>query len=58
MRHLNRLFFIACVLIITNAALAADEDVPSIKTTVSRKRILIGDRIRYKAENFQGWISK
>jgi hypothetical protein len=31
---------------------AVDEDIPSIKTTVNRQRILIGDRIRYDAEIF------
>lgn len=52
MRFLSRLFFIAGILLITNAALALDEDIPSLKTTISRKRILIGDRIRYKVEIF------
>lgn len=52
MRYFNRLFFIAGLLLVTNTAWALDEDTPFLKNTISRKRILIGDRIRYKAEIF------
>jgi hypothetical protein len=52
MKCLNRLFIIAGILLVVNAAFALDEDSSSIKTSVSRKRILIGDRIRYKVEIF------
>ncbi|MDP3792056.1 MAG: hypothetical protein Q8R38_08465 [Candidatus Omnitrophota bacterium] len=52
MKFFNRMIFITGVLLISNIALAADEDTSSIKTTINRKRILIGDRIHYKAEIF------
>lgn len=52
MRHLKRLFFIAGVLLISSTLFAADGDLPYMKTTINRKRILIGDRIRYKVEIF------
>ena len=52
MKYLNKLFIIAGILLIVNSALALDEDSPSIKTSISRKRILIGDRIRYKVQIF------
>lgn len=52
MRYLKRFFLIAGVLLITNASFALDEDTPFLKTSISRKRILVGDRIRYKAEIF------
>ena len=50
MRYFRILFLATAVLFTANMVFAADEDIPSIKTTVSRQRILIGDRIRYKAE--------
>ena len=52
MKYLNRLILATGILLIMTAVLTADEDTPSIKTTISRKRIMIGDRIRYKAEIF------
>lgn len=52
MKYFKILFLTAAVLLAVNTAFAADEDTPSIKTTVNRQRILIGDRIRYKAEIF------
>lgn len=52
MKFLDRLSIIAGILLIANTVFALDEDSPSIKTSVSRKRILIGDRIRYKVEIF------
>lgn len=52
MRYFKILFLAAAVLLTVNMAFAVDEDIPSIKTTVSRQRILIGDRIRYNAEIF------
>lgn len=52
MRYLKRLFFIAGVLLIANTTFTADEDIPYIKTAINKKRILIGDRIRYRVEIF------
>jgi len=53
LKRLSRLFFIGLILVITNTAFAVkDEPAPSIKTSISRKRILVGDRIRYKTEIF------
>lgn len=53
MKYFKGLFFTTVVLLITNiAAFALDEDRPSIKTSINRKRILIGDRIRYKVQIF------
>lgn len=50
MKYFKILFLSAAVLLTANMVFAADEDIPSIKTTVNRHRILIGDRIRYNAE--------
>lgn len=54
MRYVGRFFLAAVILLAANTAFAADEDTPSIKTTVNRQRILIGDRIRYQAEVVSG----
>lgn len=50
MRNLPKYLFAASFLFMTAAGFAADEEAPSIKTGLSRKRIFIGDRIRYKVE--------
>ena len=56
MRRFNGLIILAVcgILLTASAAQAVDEDKPSIKTTISRKRILVGDRIRYKAQISSG----
>ena len=53
MRFLSRIF-IAAVIIMTahNAFAAKDDAAPSSKISINRKRILVGDRIRYKVEIF------
>lgn len=50
MKRSAALFSIFFILIPAQIALAIDEDAPSLKTSINRKRILIGDRIRYKAQ--------
>lgn len=50
MKNLSKLFFIAAFLIVASFGMAQDEDAPSIKTSINKKRIFIGDRIRYKVE--------
>ena len=53
MRYLNRVFLAGLILLIANGASAVkDLDAPSMKTSISKKRILVGDRIRYKVEIF------
>lgn len=52
MTRLKNICLIACMIFIGCVASAADDDAPYVKTTLNRKRILIGDRIRYKAEIF------
>jgi len=41
-------------LAISALAMAADDGAPSIKTSINRKRIFVGDRIRYKTEIASG----
>lgn len=50
MSRLFRLLPVIIILSAVNIAQAADQDIPAIKTTINRHRILVGDRIRYKAE--------
>ena len=50
MRYVFRLLFLAIFLTISAFAMAKEESSPSIKTSISRKRIFVGDRIRYKTE--------
>ena len=51
MRRFGPLFIISLLLVAANTAFAVnDPDAPSLKTSISRKRILVGDRIRYKCE--------
>ena len=50
MRYAARLLFLAMFLLISAFAMAAEESAPSIKASMSRKRIFVGDRIRYRTE--------
>lgn len=50
MRYAARILFLAVFLAISAFAMAAEEAVPSIKASINRKRIFVGDRIRYKTE--------
>ena len=50
MRYAARLLFLTVFLAISVFAMAAEEAVPSIKASISRKRIFVGDRIRYRTE--------
>jgi len=52
MIYIKKLYLIVGIVLVTGIAFAADEDAPFVKTALSRKRILIGDRIRYKVEIF------
>ncbi len=48
MRYAARLLFLTIFLSICAFAIAQEESAPSIKAGISRKRIFVGDRIRYK----------
>jgi len=48
--RLFRLLPVIVILLAADITPAADQDIPAIKTTINRHRILVGDRIRYKAE--------
>ncbi len=50
MRYAARLFFLSIFMLIWASAIAAEEVAPSIKASISRKRIFVGDRIRYRTE--------
>ena len=50
MRYIARLLFLTIFLAISVSAMAEENPVPSIKASISRKRIFIGDRMRYKVE--------
>lgn len=50
MRHVIRHFLAAYFLLIAVFSFAAETEQPSMKASVSRKRIFIGDRIRYNIE--------
>ncbi len=50
MRYAARSLFLAILLLISVFAMAAEDPLPSIKAGISRKRIFVGDRIRYKTE--------
>jgi hypothetical protein len=50
MRYASKLILLMVFLLITAFAMAAEESAPSIKAAISRKRIFVGDRIRYKTE--------
>jgi hypothetical protein len=54
MRYAARLLFLGIFLSICAAAMAEDAGTPSIKASISRKRIFVGDRIRYKTEIVSG----
>ncbi len=50
MRNITRSFLMALFLLISALSFAIESDEPSIKTAINKKRIFIGDRIRYKVE--------
>ena len=50
MRYAARLFFLIVFLGISALAMAEEAPEPSIKASINRKRIFVGDRIRYRAE--------
>ncbi len=50
MRYAVRLFFLTAFLGISVLAMAEDTSAPSLKAGISRKRIFVGDRIRYRIE--------
>ncbi len=50
MRYTARLLFLTVFLMISVFAMAKENTAPSIKASISRKRIFIGDRIRYRTE--------
>lgn len=50
MRYAARLLFLATFLTISAFAMAEEVGAPSIRESISRKRIFVGDRIRYKTE--------
>jgi len=50
MRYAARSLFLAILLVISASAMAEEEAAPSIKAGISRKRIFVGDRIRYRTE--------
>ena len=50
MRYAARLLFLTVFLVICAFAMAAEDPGASIKASISRKRIFVGDRIRYKVE--------
>ena len=50
MRYISRLLFLTIFLMIWAFAMAEEEPDASIKASISRKRIFVGDRIRYRAE--------
>ena len=52
MKSSKSLFVTALLITACCAVSAAGDDTPSVKASISRKRILVGDRIRYKIEIF------
>jgi len=50
MKHIARLLFLTIFLTISVSAMAKDDTAPSIKASINKKRIFVGDRIRYKTE--------
>jgi hypothetical protein len=49
-KNITREFLIALFLAVSSISLATVTDEPSVKASINRKRIFIGDRIRYKVE--------
>jgi len=49
-RYAARLLFLSIFILISAFAIAAQESAPSIKASINRKRIFVGDRIRYRTE--------
>lgn len=50
MRYAARLLFLALFLAISAFATAEEDPIASVKASINRKRIFVGDRIRYRAE--------
>ena len=50
MRNTARILFLAIFLAVSASVAASEEASPYMKTSISRKRIFVGDRIRYKTE--------
>jgi len=50
MRYAARLLFLTIFLMIYAFPAAAEENAPSVKASISKKRIFVGDRIRFKTE--------
>jgi len=49
-RNIARLLFLISFLFVASFATAGDENSPSIEVSVNRKRIFVGDKIRYKTQ--------
>ena len=54
MRYAVRSFFLMAFLAISVFAMAEDASAPSMKAGISKKRIFVGDRIRYRTEIASG----
>jgi hypothetical protein len=54
MRYAARLLFLTVFLAIPLFAVAEEDPAPTIKAGISRKRIFVGDRIRYRTEIVSG----
>ena len=50
MKHFHKIFFIIIALSIISSACAVKNGTQSVKASIDKKRIFIGDRIRYKVE--------
>lgn len=50
MKNIVRLSVFAILLVAASSAIAEDDGAPSIRTTINKKRIFIGDRIRYTVQ--------
>ena len=50
MKYTAKLLFLTLFLLTSVLAMAENESTPSIKASINRKRIFVGDRIRYKTE--------
>ncbi|MDO8535411.1 MAG: hypothetical protein Q7S30_00125 [Candidatus Omnitrophota bacterium] len=50
MRYAARSFILAILLMTAAFAMAAEDGAPEMKASISKKRIFVGDRIRYKVE--------
>lgn len=54
MKKISKIFPIIIILLVTSFALAAEVPSAPIKATINKKRIFVGDRIRYKVDAVKG----